>query len=68
MANINEVLIDGHMFLEPRLQQYIEKKKYYKKYGIETEQPLEREYSMSNNDLKLIKEHINGKNVNGKKE
>lgn len=61
MANINEVLIDGHMFLEPRLQQYIEKKKYYKKYGIETEQPLEREYSISNNDLKLIKDYINGK-------
>lgn len=61
MANINEVLIDGHMFLEPRLQQYIQKKKYYKKYGIETEQPLEREYSISNNDIRLIRDYLNGK-------
>lgn len=61
MANINEVLLDGSMFLEPRLQQYIEKKKYYKKHNIETESSLEKEYNISNNDIRLIKDYMNGK-------
>lgn len=61
MANINEVLQDGQMLFEPRLQQYIEKKKYYKKYNIETESSLEREFNISKNDIRLIKDYTNGK-------
>jgi hypothetical protein len=45
--------------LEPRLSQYIEKKKFYKHNNIESE-TLEREYNISDYDRLRIKAHLKG--------
>lgn len=64
MANINEVLRDGDIFIEPRLQEYLNKKNYFEKNNIDPSFSLEKEYNITNEDKKLIKEHLKGnKNI-----
>lgn len=49
-----------NLSLEPRLQEYIKKKKYYVDNHIYPDIPIEREYSISPNDITIIKKYING--------
>lgn len=48
------------IYLEPRLQEYIKKKKYYKENRIETEIPLEKEFNITKEDLRKIKALLRG--------
>lgn len=48
------------IYLEPRLQEYIKKKIYYKKNGINTGVPLEQEYDISQEDLRRLKAFKSG--------
>jgi hypothetical protein len=52
--------VDGGMILEPRLQEYVKKKKFNKFYNIETCIPLEREYMITRKDLARIRAFIKG--------
>ena len=60
MANINDVLQDGEIFIEPRLQEFLNKKKYFEEHNIEPSFSLEKEYNITREDKKLIKEYLNG--------
>lgn len=46
--------------LEPRLQEYIKKKKHYKKNNIHVDLPLEKQYNITGGDVKLIKAFLKG--------
>ena len=50
----------GNIMLEPRLQEYIKKRKYYKDNNIEPSIPLEREFSITSNDKKLLRAFLGG--------
>tara|TARA_Y100000780_G_C13684303_1_gene417172 strand:+ start:1721 stop:2818 length:1098 start_codon:yes stop_codon:yes gene_type:complete len=52
LKNIN---CDGQISLEPRLQEYIKKKKYYKDNNIEPCVPIEKEYQITNEDIHNLK-------------
>ena len=61
--NINNFKNENCMQLEPRLIEYINKKIYYKKHNINTDMPIETQYMITKEDLKLIKDYYNKKNV-----
>lgn len=62
MANINEVLKDGQdIFFEPRLQGYLNKKKFFEDNNIEVNYSLEKEFHITNEDKKIIRDYLNGK-------
>lgn len=63
MANINDVMQDGNLFMEPRLQEYLNKKKYYNENNIETQIPLEKQYNISKEDKTLIHDYLKNKKV-----
>jgi hypothetical protein len=46
--------------LEPRLQEYIKKRKYYKSNNIEPSVSLEKEFSITNTDKKILKSFLTG--------
>ena len=50
----------GNIMLEPRLQEYMKKRKYYKKNDILPIVSLEKEFSITNVDKKLLKEFLRG--------
>lgn len=55
---------DGTIMLEPRLQEYIKKKKYYKENNIIDCISLEKEFQITDRDKKIIKAFIQGdKNI-----
>lgn len=55
------------MSLEPRLQEYITKKKYYTDNDIAPSVPLEKEFQITSLDIKIIKAHFRGeKDIYGK--
>jgi hypothetical protein len=52
------------ILLEPRLQEYIKKKKYYKSNNIQPGVPLEKEFDITQEDINLIKNLKSGnKNI-----
>ena len=51
------------MMLEPRIQEYIKKKKYYKTQNIKPIVDLEKEFQISKIDKKIIREYIRGKEI-----
>ncbi len=59
---LQNVTCKGNIMLEPRLQEYIKKRKYYKSNNIEPTVPLEKEFSISNTDKKLLKSFLTGQN------
>lgn len=63
MANINDVMNDGDIYFEPRLQEYLNRKKYYEENNIEPIASLERQYSITKEDMKLINDYIRNKKV-----
>lgn len=54
------MICDGNIMLEPRLQQYLKMKKYYKSNNIEPTVPLEKEYSITAADFNIIKAFLGG--------
>jgi len=47
--------LDGFtMMVDPRITEYMHKKKYYRKHNIKPIVPLEKEYRITNSDLKQI--------------
>lgn len=51
----------NNMMLEPRLQEYIKKKQYYKKNNIMPVISAEQEFSINGEDVKRIKAFLKGK-------
>jgi len=55
---------DGGIMLEPRLQEYLKKKKYYKQNNIEPCISLEREFQISHRDKRALRAFLRGnKNI-----
>ena len=52
---------DGSIMLEPRLQEYIKKKKFNKDNGIVDCVSLEKEYQITNSDLDIIRAFMKGR-------
>ena len=51
----------GDIMLEPRLQEYLKKKKYYKDNSIEPCISLEKEFLITSFDIKLLRTFLSGK-------
>lgn len=51
----------GGISLEPRLQEYIKKKRYYANNNIKPVISLEKEYQITRNDLKIVQAFFRGK-------
>lgn len=63
-VNVNRIpniMCEGNIMLEPRLQEYIRKKKYYKENNIQPVIRLEKEFSITEHDKKVIKNFLRGK-------
>lgn len=64
------MICNNNIMLEPRLQEYLKKKKYYKQNYIIPCVSLEKEFHITNKDKKMIKDFLRGKknlyDVNGK--
>lgn len=60
MEQLLNIQCDNGICLEPRLQEYIKKKKHYKKNNINPCVSLEKQYSITKSDIKLIKSFLNG--------
>jgi len=52
---------DGSMMLEPRLQEYLKKKKYYKHNNIQPCVSLEKEYQITSRDRKILRNFLKGR-------
>jgi hypothetical protein len=52
---------DGGIMLEPRLQEYIKKKKFYSENNIEPCISLEEEFQIGNRDLTILRSFLSGK-------
>src|SRR5690349_15473154 len=57
----NTMMCDGNIMLEPRLQEYLRKKQYYKANDIEPMISLEKEYQITQTDIKLLRSFLSGK-------
>ena len=53
-------ICNDNIFLEPRLTEYIKKKKYYREYNIEPSVSLEKEYQISDADRRLLRSYFSG--------
>lgn len=53
--------------LEPRLREYLEKKRYYKKYNIRSAENLEKKYKISNQDIMLLTSYLKGEKIDSQK-
>jgi hypothetical protein len=58
---LKDPLCDGGIMLEPRLQEYLKKRAFFKKNKIESSVPLEDEFMITEKDLNVIKAFMNGK-------
>ena len=52
---------NGDIMLEPRLQEYIKKKQYYRDNNIQSCIPLEKEYQITQYDIDMLKSFRHGK-------
>jgi hypothetical protein len=51
---------DGDIMLEPRLQEYLNRKKFYNENNIKSDISLETEFQITNDDIKLIRSYMKG--------
>lgn len=58
---LKNVGCDGGIMLEPRIQEYLKKKKFYKENGIDPCVSLEKEFQITHRDKKIIKAFLRGK-------
>ena len=62
--NTLDISCNDNLTLEPRLQEFINKKKYYKQYNIKPPVSLEQQYYITNEDKHIILKFIRGnKNI-----
>ena len=59
MADYYDCTKDDEISLEPRLGEYLKKKKYFKENGIESD-TLEQEYYITNKDMQKIRAYLRG--------
>lgn len=57
----NFMQCDGGIMLEPRLQEYFKKKKYYKDNSINTMTSLEKEFMITSEDIKTLRLYFSGR-------
>lgn len=57
---LKNIRMDGSIMLEPRLQEYLRKKKYYRDNNIEECISLEREFSITSRDKRFLREFLKG--------
>lgn len=50
----------NNISLEPRLQEYLEKKKFYETNNVKLDRSLENEYSITKTDMDIIRKYMNG--------
>lgn len=50
-----------NIMLEPRLQEYMTRKKYYRENNINPNVPLEKEFRITQQDIRLINSYLDGK-------
>jgi hypothetical protein len=60
MDDLNNIYCKRGISLEPRLQEYLKKKKFYKNYNSNPSVPLEKEFMITNEDKRRIKAFLNG--------
>lgn len=60
--DLNEAYNETTMYLEPRLQEYIRRKRFNKENNITPNIPEEKEFCITSYDKKIIKRHKEGKN------
>lgn len=60
--DLNEAYNEMTMYLEPRLQEYIRRKRFNKENHITPNIPEEKEFCITKYDMKIIKRHKEGKN------
>ncbi|ARF10585.1 hypothetical protein Hokovirus_2_112 [Hokovirus HKV1] len=56
-----QIFLDGNVSLEPRLFEYIKKKKYYRDNNIEELVPLEKQFLITEIDKSIIRDFLKGK-------
>ena len=65
---LNNMICDNNIMLEPRFQEYLKKNRYYKDNNIEPTISAEKEFQITNVDLRLLRSFLNGnKKVYNKK-
>jgi hypothetical protein len=64
-ANFNDNMTGDEMKIEPRLMEYLKKKKYYKANKIRDDL-LEKEYNIDKNDIKNIQQYLMGRKIQKK--
>ena len=57
---LQNVICEGNIMLEPRLQEYLKKKRYYRDNQIEPCISAEKEFQISTSDLKILRSFLNG--------
>lgn len=55
-----DVRCEGNILLEPRLQEYLTKRKHYKKINYKPCVPLDKEYMITSVDKKLLRSFLRG--------
>lgn len=58
---LKHMRVDGGIMLEPRLQEYIKKKKFHKENNIKPCINLEHQYQITSRDKKILKAFLRGK-------
>jgi hypothetical protein len=53
-------ICNDNIFLEPRLTEYLKKKKYYREYNIDPSISLEKEYQITDSDRRLLRSYFSG--------
>lgn len=58
---LKNMRMDGSIMLEPRLQEYLRKKKFYKDNNIDNCISLEKEFSITSRDKRFLRSFLRGK-------
>lgn len=62
MADYNQAFSTSHIQLEPRLQEYLNRRTFNSENDIKPDIPLEQEFSITNEDKRIIKRFLRGRN------
>lgn len=60
IRKLNDSMCDGNIMLEPRLQEYLKKKEYFKRNNIETSISIEQEFMITPDDKEKISMFLHG--------
>ena len=59
-GRLNNIHSSKYLSLEPRLQEYMKKRQYFKDNNIIPTIPLEKEFSITSVDKKILQQYLNG--------